>query len=105
MKYEQGAPVPIIRDPYHPYMIDLFARSGVDDPTDGQKVLDTAEAKWKSAADVAGRVEATELLMGRRVGGGEMRTLPFELVAAIMDGGMFDVAYNGIARAIEIGEA
>jgi len=105
MQYEHGSRVPIIRDSEHPYMVDLYARRGVADRTDPQQVLDSAEAAWNGATDIAERIEATELLMGRRVDGREMNTLPFELAAAILSGDPFEVAYRGVARALEIGAA
>jgi hypothetical protein len=105
MKFEAGDLVPIITHSEHPYMAQLYEDLGASKGDDPQLILDCAEAAWQVAKDRSDRVQAIELLMGRRIDGMETHTLPFELVASIFEGGPFEIAYKGVGRAIQIGEA
>jgi len=101
MEYKQGSPVPRTLSDGRPYMVDLYKRSGAEDGSDPQLVLDSAENAWNSANGIGDRVGAVELLMGRRVDGGEVDSLPRELVNAIFEAHPFDIAVDGVVKAIE----
>jgi hypothetical protein len=61
MEYKQGSSVPRITNNDHPYMADLYQRSGAGDGSDHQQVLDSAENAWNNSSDISDRVTAAEL--------------------------------------------
>jgi hypothetical protein len=103
MEYTQGSLVPRIINDKSPLMADLYQRRGAGDGTDPQRILDGAENTWNTASSIHDRVEAAQLLMGRRIDGSEIRGLPHELTSAIFDALPFEIAVNGVTRAIESG--
>lgn len=57
-------------------MHNLYARTGLELTSEADVVLAAAHSKWNSGSEVSDRVEAAELLLGRRIDGQELGTLP-----------------------------
>jgi len=81
--------VPIVPPEDHPYMHSLYARVGLEVSASADEVLAVAEAKWDAAQDIGERVETAELLLGRRIDGLEVPTLPGDFRGYVFDGGSF----------------
>ncbi len=101
MKYEEDSRVPEITGATDPYMSSLYERLGMGVGDDPQIILNGAETAWNAASDIGGRVEAIEALMGRRIDGSEIGTLPIELTDAIFNGEPFRVAVQAVAETLQ----
>jgi len=72
--------VPVVPPDDHPYMHDLYVRTGLQLTSEADVVLSAAHRKWRQARGPDDRHEVAELLLGRRIGGWEVQeTLPAAL--------------------------
>lgn len=82
--------VPVVPPDADPYMDYLYARSDLTLGSSADDVLAVAHLKWAYALDVADRVEAAELLLGRRIYDQEFSVLPAEFEEHVFEAGNFD---------------
>ena len=101
MKERVSERIPVIPPENHPYMLDLYGRYGLDVTAEQSVVLGAAHHLWHKADSVGERVEAGELLLGRRIDGNEINTLPFDFSSRIFDGGDFSGMLEASSRIVE----
>lgn len=82
-------------------MHHLYARTGLELTSEADVVLAAAHRKWSSGSEVEDRVEVAELLLGRRIDGQELHTLPVAFGLHIFHPEDFDGLLNIVSRIAE----
>lgn len=95
--------VPVVPPTESGYMHDLYRRTGLDLTAEQSVVLGAAHHLWHKAESTGERVEVGELLLGRRIDGSETRSLPFNFVSSIFEGGDFSALLEVSSRIVEAG--
>jgi hypothetical protein len=105
MSIRKNELIPVIPPEDHPYMHDVYARAGLNADSSQAEVLTAARNKWESAVDARDRGETAELLLGRRIDGQELHTLPREFSEHVLGAGHFDglLAVTSQIAEVELG--
>src|SRR4051812_31606536 len=93
--------VPVVPPEEHPYMHDLYERTGLELTSEADVVLSAAHKIWSSGTEVTERVEAAELLLGRRIDGQELNTLPLAFSLHIFQPETFEGLLGVVSRIAE----
>lgn len=75
MRSFEDEPVPVIPDPESTYMIGLYGKVRLEPTSTPEEVMAAAYTRW-SLGEFESRVEASELLLGRRIHDGEWASFP-----------------------------
>lgn len=84
------------------YMHNLYARKGLELGSTGNDVLAVAYLNWGVASDGSSRIEAAELLLGRRIDDQEFNVLPAAFKQHLFGAGDFDALLSVASRIAEV---
>ena len=82
-------------------MRDLYGRNGLEVTAEQSLVLGAAYHLWNKADSIGDRVEVGELLLGRRIDGSEINSLPYDFTSRIFDGGDFSGMLEVSSRIVD----
>ena len=94
--------IPVIPPEDHGYMHSLYERSGLELDSSAELVMAAARKAWNpDKDDVSARATAAELLLGRRVDGQELGTLPVLFSLHVFDPEDFDGFLHAVNQVAE----
>ena len=94
--------LPIIPPENHPYIHDLYRRSGLELDSSAELVMAAVKNRWsREPSNITARAEAAELALGRRVDGQELSELPVLFRLHIFDPEEFDGFLNAVRKVAE----
>ncbi len=82
--------IPRTGEPITSYMAWLLERESFDDTTTPEEVMQRASELWNQTDDVETRAEVTQLLLGRRIDGGEIEDIHPLFSLYVFQGGEFE---------------